>query len=53
MCVRGLGGCLIRGFGLNLAHVRRERERLRVVGAAALGSGRIFFDALSFHGLHH
>ncbi len=43
----------MRGLGLNLAHVRRMRERLRVVGAAALGSGRIFFDALSFHRLHH
>ena len=44
---------MVRGLGPNLAHVRRVRERLRVVGAAALGSGRIRFDALSFHGLHH
>ena len=44
---------MVRGLGSNLAHVRRVRERLRVVRAAALGSGRIRFNTLSFHGLHH
>ena len=38
---------------MNLAHVRRVRKRLRVVHAAALGSGRICVNTPSFHRLHH
>ena len=35
---------MVRGLGPDLAHVRRVRERLRVVGAAALGCGRMFLE---------